>query len=125
MQGCWLSAGGQGLDLSAASIAIFVELPPDVSWCRQAEDRLHRRGQQRCVNVYYLVGHAHSQLQEDHAIATHDFRRSCQSLSFLVRVWAFGCGWSVDHLGRDPAQQACPLLRARCRWASRLELTER
>lgn len=34
-----VTAGGQGIDLTAASIAVFVELPPDVSWCRQAEDR--------------------------------------------------------------------------------------
>lgn len=31
-----VTAGGQGLDLSAASVGVFVELPPDVGWCRQA-----------------------------------------------------------------------------------------
>jgi hypothetical protein len=30
-----VTAGGQGVDLSAASTAVFVELPPDVSWCKQ------------------------------------------------------------------------------------------
>jgi len=41
----WLKA--VGIDLSAASVAIFVELPPDASWLCQAEDRLHRHGQQQ------------------------------------------------------------------------------
>lgn len=36
-----------GVDLSAASLAIFVELPPDASWLLQAEDRLHRHGQRQ------------------------------------------------------------------------------
>eukprot|EP00438_Fugacium_kawagutii_P012128 Skav220377 [mRNA] locus=scaffold609:287185:289857:- [translate_table: standard] len=35
------------VDLSAASLAIFVELPPDASWLCQAEDRLHRQGQRK------------------------------------------------------------------------------
>ena len=52
-----VTAGGMGLDLSVASVAVFVELPPDVAWLRQAEDRLHRRGQRNAsVNVYYLTG---------------------------------------------------------------------
>ena len=38
-----------GVDLSAASLAIFVELPPDASWLCQAEDRLHRHGQQKAL----------------------------------------------------------------------------
>ncbi|CAM9206983.1 unnamed protein product, partial [Phaeothamnion confervicola] len=50
-----VTAGGQGLDLSVAAVAVFLELPPRLSWLRQAEDRLHRRGQRRAVNVYYLV----------------------------------------------------------------------
>ena len=36
-----------------------MQLPPDVSWCRQAEDRLHRRGQRAgAVACYYLVARA-------------------------------------------------------------------
>jgi SNF2 family DNA or RNA helicase len=36
-----VTAGGQGLDLSAASVGVFVELPPDVGWCRQASIAHH------------------------------------------------------------------------------------
>jgi hypothetical protein len=36
-------------------MGVFVELPIRASWLRQAEDRLHRRGQQHSVNIYYLV----------------------------------------------------------------------
>ena len=34
-----ITAGGVGLDLSPASIGIFIELPYSPSWLRQAEDR--------------------------------------------------------------------------------------
>ena len=52
-----VTAGGVGIDLSAASDAVFVEsvgLP--ASWIRQAEDRLHRRGQRSAVQIFYLLG---------------------------------------------------------------------
>lgn len=38
-----LQAGAVGVDLTAASEAIFVELPKDVSQLRQAEARIHRK----------------------------------------------------------------------------------
>ena len=50
-----VTAGGQGVDLSCASVAVFFEIPPDCGWVRQAEDRLHRRGQESPVVIYYLV----------------------------------------------------------------------
>lgn len=50
-----ITAGGSGLDLAAASTAVFVEMPNSPHWLRQAEDRLHRRGQRRRVQIYYLV----------------------------------------------------------------------
>ena len=49
-----VTAAGTGLDFSAASAVIFVELPAEVSLVRQAEDRAHRQGQRRPVNVYFL-----------------------------------------------------------------------
>lgn len=49
------STAGTGLDFSAASAVVFVELPQEVALVRQAEDRAHRHGQKRSVNVYFLV----------------------------------------------------------------------
>ena len=51
-----VTAGGVGVDLSAASEAIFVEaVGLEATWLRQAEDRLHRRGQTRRVVCTYLL----------------------------------------------------------------------
>ncbi|CAE8602362.1 unnamed protein product [Polarella glacialis] len=52
-----VTACAVGVDLSAASLAVFMELPPDASWLCQAEDRLHRRGQKRAVDVVLLIAH--------------------------------------------------------------------
>jgi SNF2 family DNA or RNA helicase len=34
-----VTAGGVGLDLTAAGVGVFVEYPPDVSWLRQVRSR--------------------------------------------------------------------------------------
>jgi superfamily II DNA or RNA helicase len=49
-----VTAGGTGLDFTAASAVAFAELPPHASLVRQAEDRVHRRGQKNSVNVFFL-----------------------------------------------------------------------
>jgi superfamily II DNA or RNA helicase len=49
-----VTAGGTGLDFSSASAVAFFEIPPQASLARQAEDRVHRRGQKNLVNVFYL-----------------------------------------------------------------------
>eukprot|EP00963_Diacronema_lutheri_P001794 scaffold116_cov334-Pavlova_lutheri.AAC.14 len=49
-----MKAGGTGLDFHAANIVIFAELPLDPATLFQAEDRAHRRGQKKSVNVYFL-----------------------------------------------------------------------
>lgn len=52
-----ITAGGVGIDLSRATEAVFVEsVGLAASWLRQAEDRLHRRGQRRAVTIFYLLG---------------------------------------------------------------------
>lgn len=49
-----VTAAGTGLDFSSASFVVFFELPGEASLVRQAEDRVHRRGQQNSVNIYFL-----------------------------------------------------------------------
>ena len=46
---------GVGLEFTAASAVVFVELPDEVSILLQAEDRAHRHGQQMAVNIYFLL----------------------------------------------------------------------
>ena len=50
-----VTASALGIDLSAASVALFAELPPDAAWLNQAEDRLHRRGQRAAVQSTLLL----------------------------------------------------------------------
>jgi SNF2 family DNA or RNA helicase len=47
-----VTAGGVGLNLSAAQSVIFVELPKSASEMLQAEDRAHRLGQKNSINIY-------------------------------------------------------------------------
>ncbi|GMQ10844.1 hypothetical protein CsSME_00053692 [Camellia sinensis var. sinensis] len=47
-----IMAGGEGLDFSSAQHVVFLELPQNPSHMSQAEDRAHRRGQTKAVNIY-------------------------------------------------------------------------
>ncbi|XP_042035653.1 DNA annealing helicase and endonuclease ZRANB3 isoform X2 [Salvia splendens] len=47
-----IRAGSTGLNLTSADTVVFVELPTNPADIQQAEDRAHRHGQKRVVNVY-------------------------------------------------------------------------
>lgn len=48
-------AGGVGINLTIASHVAILELPWNKSILEQIIDRLHRFGQLKCVNIYYLL----------------------------------------------------------------------
>ncbi|KAH6801112.1 SNF2 domain-containing protein / helicase domain-containing protein / HNH endonuclease domain-containing protein [Perilla frutescens var. hirtella] len=47
-----IRAGSSGLNLTSADTVVFLELPMNPADIQQAEDRAHRHGQKRQVNVY-------------------------------------------------------------------------
>ncbi len=54
---CNIKAGGVGINLTAASRMIIVELPWHAADADQCEDRCHRIGQQNQLQITYMIGH--------------------------------------------------------------------
>ena len=52
---CNVDAAGVGITLTAASHAVFCEIPYTPSKLEQAADRLHRIGTKNAVNYYYMI----------------------------------------------------------------------
>lgn len=51
-----MKSGGEGINLQVASTAVFTEIGWTPSQHKQAEDRIHRMGQENdSVNIYYLM----------------------------------------------------------------------
>lgn len=50
-----LMAGKEGITLTAANSALFIDLDYIPSNLQQAEDRIHRISQKRNVNIYYMI----------------------------------------------------------------------
>ncbi|XP_042500157.1 DNA annealing helicase and endonuclease ZRANB3 isoform X2 [Macadamia integrifolia] len=59
-----ITVGALGLDLSVSENIVFLELPKTSNELLQAEDRAHRRGQTKAVNVYIFC--AKDTLDESH-----------------------------------------------------------
>ncbi|PBJ74097.1 SNF2 DNA repair protein [Trypanosoma cruzi cruzi] len=74
-----ITACAVGIQLTAASCALFAELPPDATWMQQAEDRLHRPGQEKHVVFFYIVG-ANSFFDSER------FARLCRSFQSVRRT---------------------------------------
>lgn len=74
-----VQAAGVGLNLTAASSVVFVELPWQPGAVAQCEGRAHRIGQLQCVNIYFLV--ARGTVEEKRC---HIIQKKQETLTFVL-----------------------------------------
>ena len=68
---CSLQASAVGLTLTASRCAVFIEYPWSPTLLRQAQDRVHRLGQDRDVFIYYLYA---SKSIDEYRMNTSNFK---------------------------------------------------
>ena len=102
---------GTGLDFSAASAVVFVELPQEVALVRQAEDRAHRHGQKLSVNVYFLVAKGTSDERRCCTIASSSLHVHCQARcvgpEHLAQVATARISWCLSTTASSSLQMHC------------------
>ena len=69
---CSLVAAAVGITLTAAHVAIFLEFPWSPTLLRQAQDRVHRIGQTKPVDIYYLYAKGSIDQYRLHTILTKE-----------------------------------------------------
>lgn len=70
---CSLQASAVGLTLTASRCAVFIEYPWSPSLLAQAQDRIHRLGQNRDVFIYYLYGKSSI---DEYRLNTNSFKKA-------------------------------------------------
>lgn len=79
---CSLQASAVGLTLTASRCAVFLEYPWSPSLLAQAQDRIHRIGQNKDVFVYYLYG---KNSIDEYRLNTNDFKKA--TINYIVDGW--------------------------------------
>ncbi len=82
-----IKAGGVGLNITKANIVMFADLDYSPENMRQAEDRAHRQGQTKTVNIYYYIAkntvdeHIYNLIQEKEKIIKN-LQKTEQTIEF-------------------------------------------
>lgn len=70
---CSLQASAVGLTLTSSRCAVFLEYPWSPALLAQAQDRVHRLGQEKDVFIYYLYGKGSI---DEYRLNTNDFKKA-------------------------------------------------
>ncbi|XP_047314227.1 DNA annealing helicase and endonuclease ZRANB3-like isoform X1 [Impatiens glandulifera] len=105
-----IMAASFGIDLSSAENVVFLELPLSPSIMLQAEDRAHRRGQTKAVNIYIFCANDTSDLacwrslnkSLNRVSSTVDGKYSSVRGIEVDRVTSIGISGETDGNSRNP-----------------------